>query len=78
MTLEEIKRQAIVDALERHGGVQIAAAVELGISARTINYQMKILGIPRATQRTTRVTPPSDAHLDRIQRDAEELRKAGA
>ncbi len=43
--LAGIERQAIRAALERHGGVQTAAAAELGISERVLRYKMKKYGL---------------------------------
>jgi transposase len=36
MTIEEHKRVAVVDALERHDGNKVKAAKELGVSLKTI------------------------------------------
>jgi transcriptional regulator with GAF, ATPase, and Fis domain len=43
--LEEIERQAVVEALRMSNGVQKDAAELLGISPRVMNYKIKILGI---------------------------------
>lgn len=40
-TLREQERQAILDALDRHGGNRAAAAEELGISVRTLYYRLR-------------------------------------
>jgi transcriptional regulator with PAS, ATPase and Fis domain len=36
LTLDTIKRRAVLDALDRHGGNKPAAAAELGISLKTV------------------------------------------
>ena len=41
VTVREIERQAIEDALRRHGGNRTRAARELGISLRTLQYRLK-------------------------------------
>jgi DNA-binding NtrC family response regulator len=43
--LEEIERQAVVEALKMSNWVQKDAADLLGISPRVMNYKIKILGI---------------------------------
>jgi DNA-binding NtrC family response regulator len=43
--LEEIERQAVVEALRMSNWVQKDAAELLGISPRVMNYKIKILGI---------------------------------
>ncbi len=44
-TLEELERQAIARALERHGGHRQRAAEELGIGVRTLYEKLKRYGI---------------------------------
>jgi len=39
-TLEELEREQILAALERHNGNRAAAAAELGISVRTLYYRL--------------------------------------
>jgi DNA-binding NtrC family response regulator len=39
-TLDDLERQHILSALERHGGNRAAAAAELGISLRTLYYRL--------------------------------------
>jgi two-component system NtrC family response regulator len=39
--LHAIERQMLLRALERHGGVQTRAAVELGISERVMRYKLR-------------------------------------
>ena len=51
--LEEIERQAVVEALKMSNWVQKDAAELLGISPRAMNYKIKILAIE--TPRTRRV-----------------------
>ncbi len=46
--LEEIERQAIVEALKMSNWVQKDAAELLGISPRVMNYKIKTLGIDYA------------------------------
>jgi DNA-binding NtrC family response regulator len=41
MTLQEVERQHILAALERHNGNRTATAVELGISRRTLYYKLE-------------------------------------
>jgi transcriptional regulator with GAF, ATPase, and Fis domain len=50
MPLEEIERQAVIEALKMSNWVQKDAAELLGISPRVMNYKIKILSIeiPRA------------------------------
>jgi Nif-specific regulatory protein len=40
-TLESVERQLVVDALEKHGWVQLRAAAELGLSLRQMGYRVK-------------------------------------
>lgn len=40
MTLQEVERQHILDALERNNGNRTATAAELGISRRTLYYKL--------------------------------------
>jgi len=44
-TLAEVERNAILEALSRHGGDRRATAEELGISLRTLQYRLKDYGI---------------------------------
>jgi two-component system response regulator FlrC len=46
-TLAEIEKEAIVAALERHGGDRRATAEELGISLRTLQYRLKDYGLTK-------------------------------
>jgi transcriptional regulator with GAF, ATPase, and Fis domain len=52
--LEEIERQAVVEALRMSNWVQKDAAELLGISPRVMNYKIKILNIeiPRSRRAT--------------------------
>ncbi len=45
--LMEIERQMLLDALEKHQGVQTKAAESLGISERVLRYKMERLGIAK-------------------------------
>ena len=36
MTLNQLKERAVLDALARHGGNKLAAALERGVSLKTI------------------------------------------
>jgi transcriptional regulator with PAS, ATPase and Fis domain len=42
---KEIEKEAILEALRRHGGNRTRAAQELGISLRTLQYRLKEYGI---------------------------------
>lgn len=42
VTLREVERAALIAALDATGWVQNAAARKLGITARVINYKMKV------------------------------------
>jgi len=44
---KEIEKEAILEALRRHGGNRTRAAQELGISLRTLQYRLKQYGINR-------------------------------
>ena len=54
--LEEIERQAVVEALKMSNWVQKDAAELLGISPRVMNYKIKILNIE--IPRSRRVVAP--------------------
>jgi DNA-binding NtrC family response regulator len=43
--LDELEREAVVQALERHDGNRTHAAKSLGISARTLQRKLKAWGI---------------------------------
>lgn len=43
--LAQVEREAILAALERHGGDRRATAGELGISLRTLQYRLKEYGV---------------------------------
>lgn len=45
LTLRDIERRAIIDALERHGGRRMATARELGVDKNTLRRKMKRLEI---------------------------------
>ena len=45
ITLEEIERQAVTEALKMSNWIQKDAAELLGISPRVMNYKIKILSI---------------------------------
>jgi two-component system response regulator AtoC len=49
--LDERERQAILAALERHGGNQSRAAAELGIPRRTLISRLEKYGVPRPRKR---------------------------
>jgi transcriptional regulator with GAF, ATPase, and Fis domain len=58
LSLRELERQQILQALERAGGVQAHAASLLGISARQLAYRLRKHGIVRnfgLTDSTTRI-----------------------
>jgi two-component system response regulator AtoC len=59
IALEEIERQAVVEALRMSNWVQKDAAELLGISPRVMNYKIKILGIelPRGRRVMADVAP---------------------
>ena len=58
--LEEIERQAVVEALKMSNWVQKDAAELLGISPRVMNYKIKMLGIE------LRARPAADGRTDRV------------
>jgi transcriptional regulator with PAS, ATPase and Fis domain len=43
--MQEIEKQAILEALERNGGNRTRAAAQLGISLRTLQYRLKEYGM---------------------------------
>ena len=43
--LEDVERQALVQALEQHGGNRTHAAESLGISVRTLQRRLKSWGL---------------------------------
>jgi two-component system response regulator RegA len=45
VTLAEVEREQIIQALARHAGNRTRAAEELGISRRTLHYRLKEYGI---------------------------------
>jgi two-component system response regulator AtoC len=45
VTMQEIEKQAILEALERNGGNRTRAAAQLGISLRTLQYRLKEYGM---------------------------------
>jgi Nif-specific regulatory protein len=44
-SLDELEKEAILQALIEHRGIQTKAAAQLGMSARQIGYKMKKYGI---------------------------------
>ncbi|HEY8369394.1 MAG TPA: sigma-54 dependent transcriptional regulator [Thermodesulfobacteriota bacterium] len=54
LRLDELEREAILEALERSGWVQKDAAALLGISLRAMNYRVKALGIRHERWRRNR------------------------
>ena len=56
--LEEIERQAVVEALKMSNWVQKDAAELLGISPRVMNYKIKILNIEIPRSRRVVVEQP--------------------
>jgi two-component system response regulator HydG len=72
-TLEELERRAVQASLKRHGFVQKAAAAELGISRRKLNYMIRRMGITHPSWRRNRGAserggdpgqPPLDSSAD--------------
>ena len=63
--LEEIERQALIEALKMSNWVQKDAAELLAISPRVMNYKIKTLGIdfPRSRRATLMQQDPSAAAL---------------
>jgi len=53
-TISETERALIIDALERCSWVQKEAAVQLGLSARALNYRINRLGITHKSWRRNR------------------------
>ena len=62
--LEEIERQAVVEALRMSNWVQKDAAELLGISPRVMNYKIKILNIEIPAQRAGDVCARADRDLE--------------
>lgn len=48
MTLDDIERKVILDAVEKSGGCITLAAKSLGTTYRTVEYRLKKYGIERA------------------------------
>ena len=61
IALEEIERQALIEALKMSNWVQKDAAELLAISPRVMNYKIKTLGIefPRG-RRAAPLQPPTE------------------
>ena len=70
--LEEIERQAVVEALRMSNWVQKDAAELLGISPRVMNYKIKILNIE--IPRSRRVVAERDGGLNRRRPDRAQSR----
>jgi transcriptional regulator with GAF, ATPase, and Fis domain len=56
MSLEEMERRAIIEALEASAWVQSRAARRLGISRRALNYRISKYGLTHPSWRVN--TPP--------------------
>ena len=54
VSMEEIERAVVVEALERHGFVQKEAAAWLGISRRKLNYMVQKMGLTHPSWRRNR------------------------
>ena len=50
-TLADLEKQAIIQALERHGGARSLAAAALGVSTRTIQRKIREYQLPNAVRR---------------------------
>ncbi len=57
IALEEIERQALIEALRMSNWVQKDAAELVGISPRVINYKIKTLGIELPKGRRAAIEP---------------------
>ena len=58
VALEEIERQAVIEALTMSNWIQKDAAELLSISPRVMNYKIKTLGITLPRQRRTQIRQP--------------------
>jgi DNA-binding NtrC family response regulator len=57
VSLREVERQLVLEALRRKGWVQKDAAALLGISRRKLNYMVQRMGITHASWRRNRARP---------------------
>ena len=60
VSLREVERQLVLEALRRTGYVQKDAAVLLGISRRKVNYMVQRMGITHASWRRNRARPKDE------------------
>ncbi len=60
VSLREVERQLVLEALRRTGYVQKDAAVLLGISRRKLNYMVQRMGITHASWRRNRARPKDE------------------
>jgi DNA-binding NtrC family response regulator len=61
MSLRELERELVLEALERSGFLQKDAAKLLGISRRKLNYMIRRMGITHASWRRNRPSQPAEA-----------------
>lgn len=64
LNLAELERIAILAALDKNGWQQKNAARELGISPRSINYRINLLGITHPQWKTNREESDMDIDMD--------------
>ena len=60
VSLREVERQLVLEALRRTGYVQKAAAALLGVSRRKLNYMIQRMGITHASWRRNRARPKGE------------------
>jgi DNA-binding NtrC family response regulator len=60
VSLREVERQLVLEALRRTGWVQKDAAALLGISRRKLNYMVQRMGITHASWRRNRARPEDE------------------
>jgi transcriptional regulator with GAF, ATPase, and Fis domain len=64
MSLDEIEKRALIEALKMSNWVQKDAAELLSISPRVMNYKIKTLGIEFPRGRRAASSPPVQAQTD--------------
>ncbi len=64
VSLREVERRLVLEALHRTGHVQKDAAQLLGISRRKLNYMIRRMGLTHPTWRRNRAQCPDDAEAE--------------